>query len=264
MIPLLTMVAANRDDVVQAQRLETVVVSIRSNGATRQVRTAQTTVGATLREAGIRLGALDRVTPPADERIRDGITITVVRVREAIEAVKQPTAFGAVRKFDTSLRPGVVRVEREGERGEKVVRYLVRYEDGQPVSRTAVGVEVLKEPVDKVVTIGSRGGYTSRGTYRTRQVKRMLATAYDPGPQSCGRYASGRTSTGLKAGYGVVAVDPKVIPLGTDLYIEGYGYAVAGDRGSAIKGNRIDLGFDTYAEAIRFGRKWVTVHVLKK
>jgi 3D (Asp-Asp-Asp) domain-containing protein len=66
----------------------------------------------------------------------------------------------------------------------------------------------------------------------------------------------------MKAGKGVVAVDPRVIPLGTRLYIEGYGVAVAGDVGSAIKGRRIDLGFGTYAEAIRWGRRNVRVQIL--
>ena len=59
-----------------------------------------------------------------------------------------------------------------------------------------------------------------------------------------------------------MAVDPKVIALGAKLYIEGYGYAIAGDRGRAIKGNRIDLGFATVREALNFGRKSVIVHVL--
>ena len=263
MLPVLMTVAANRDDVVQAQRLESVVVTIRSNGATRQVRTAQTTVGATLKEAGFRVGPLDRVTPATNERPREGMEISVVRVYEAIETAKEPIAFNTVRAFTTSLRPGVTSVTKQGERGEKLVRYLVRYEDGKPVKRTVVGAEVLKKPVDQVVSVGSRGHYTSRGTFRTREVRRMLATAYDPGPRSCGQYATGRTACGMKAGYGVVAVDPNVIALGTHLYIEGYGYAVAGDTGSAIKGNKIDLGFDTYREAIRFGRKTVTVHILQ-
>jgi 3D (Asp-Asp-Asp) domain-containing protein len=60
----------------------------------------------------------------------------------------------------------------------------------------------------------------------------------------------------------VVAVDPKFIPLGTRLYVDGYGHAVAGDTGGAIKGAKIDLGFDSNAEAIRFGRRKVTVRIL--
>jgi 3D (Asp-Asp-Asp) domain-containing protein len=94
----------------------------------------------------------------------------------------------------------------------------------------------------------------------------MVATAYDPGPASTGKSpghpAYGITASGMRAGHGVVAVDPRVIPLGTRLYIPGYGNAIAGDTGGAIKGQRIDLGFATYNEAIRYGRQTVTVYVL--
>jgi 3D (Asp-Asp-Asp) domain-containing protein len=68
----------------------------------------------------------------------------------------------------------------------------------------------------------------------------------------------------MKAGKGVVAVDTRVIPFGTRMYIPGYGFAVAADRGSAIKGNRIDLCYNTYAEAKRFGARPVDVYILPK
>jgi 3D (Asp-Asp-Asp) domain-containing protein len=66
----------------------------------------------------------------------------------------------------------------------------------------------------------------------------------------------------LRIGYGLAAVDPSYIPLGTRLYIEGYGHAVAGDTGGSIRGNRIDLGFDSKSEADRFGTRTVVVHIL--
>jgi len=91
----------------------------------------------------------------------------------------------------------------------------------------------------------------------------MRGTWYDP--FHCGGSGSGRTATGIKAGYGVVAVDPKFIRLGSRLYIEGYGYAVAGDTGGAIKGNRIDLGVDSPKDVYRFNiTNWqrLKVHVL--
>ncbi|PIY17790.1 MAG: hypothetical protein COZ15_01890, partial [Elusimicrobia bacterium CG_4_10_14_3_um_filter_49_12_50_7] len=87
------------------------------------------------------------------------------------------------------------------------------------------------------------------------------ATAY--APFHCGGSKDGRTHTGLPVGKGIVAVDPKVIPLGTRLYIPGYGYALAGDIGSAIKGNRIDLGVDDYREADAFEKKRIKVYVLE-
>jgi 3D (Asp-Asp-Asp) domain-containing protein len=91
----------------------------------------------------------------------------------------------------------------------------------------------------------------------------MSATAYDPSPATIGRGATHRTRTGRWATFGVVAVDPRVIPLNTMVYVEGYGLALACDTGSAIKGNRIDLCYDSKRVADRFGRKNVVVHVLK-
>ena len=68
---------------------------------------------------------------------------------------------------------------------------------------------------------------------------------------------------GLKAGPGIIAVDPRVIPMRTKVYVEGYGYAIAGDVGSAIKGNRIDVCFNTVREALNFGRRRVRIYILE-
>jgi 3D (Asp-Asp-Asp) domain-containing protein len=87
----------------------------------------------------------------------------------------------------------------------------------------------------------------------------MFATAYTADCYGC----SGMTKSGVHAGFGVVAVDPSVIPLGTHLYIKGYGPAIAGDTGGAIRGNRIDLGFDSSAAAFEFGARPVHVYILK-
>ena len=71
-----------------------------------------------------------------------------------------------------------------------------------------------------------------------------------------------RTATGTWPSRGTVAVDPRVIPLGTKLHIEGYGPAVAADTGGDIKGQRVDLYMDSYEEAIQFGRREVQVEVV--
>jgi len=256
-------IAANRDGVVQAQRLEPVLVSVYADGTQYSIRTAQTTVGSVLNELGIGIGPLDVVKPTTNERPYFGMNITVVREENVIEEKSKPIPFDTVKTFTKNLRPGSVKEAKAGVFGEKLVSYQVRYKNGDEVERKVISAKVISKPVSRVLQIGSRGRYTSRGTYTTHRVVNMRASAYDPGPRSCGRYATGRTSTGLKAGYGVVAVDPRVIPLGSKLYIEGYGFAVAGDTGGAIKGRRIDLGFGSYREAIRFGRKTVKVHTLK-
>lgn len=94
-----------------------------------------------------------------------------------------------------------------------------------------------------------------------RKMLDMTATAYGPGLKDNGRW-NDLTYLGGKVRKGVVAVDPKVIPMGTKLWVEGYGEAVAEDQGSAIKGNRIDLAFNTRQEALDFGVKPVKVYVL--
>lgn len=94
----------------------------------------------------------------------------------------------------------------------------------------------------------------------------MRASAYTSDYASTGKYPGhpqfGITSTGMKAGYGVVAVDPNVIELGTRLYIYGYGYCVAGDTGGAIIGDRIDLYLNTSSECLRYGIRTVEVYIL--
>ena len=70
---------------------------------------------------------------------------------------------------------------------------------------------------------------------------------------------AGTTATGLRVGWGVAAVDPSVIPLGTHMTIPGYGSAVAADTGGAVVGATIDLWFPTIAEANAWGRRTVTV-----
>ena len=87
----------------------------------------------------------------------------------------------------------------------------------------------------------------------------MHASAYLPSDGG----GSGITASGIPARRGVVAVDPNVIPLGSRLYIPGYGEAIAADTGGAIVGQKIDLCMESYDEAIQFGRRNVEVYVLE-
>jgi len=180
--------------------------------------------------------------------------------QETMQKIEQrePIPYPTLRRNSSELRSGTSKTVRTGINGEKKVIYRVFLKDGEEVRREAVSSQILKKPVPEIVAIGRRGSLPSRGYFSGRKVLTMIATGYD----ASGGYGSGRTALGLKAGYGVVAVDPKYIPLGTRLYIEGYGYAVAGDTGGAIKGNRIDLGHDTRHAARKVGRRKVIVHIL--
>ena len=99
---------------------------------------------------------------------------------------------------------------------------------------------------------------TEYGNRSYREVYTMEATAYLPTDGG----GAGITAMGIPARHGVVAVDPSIIPLGSRVYIPGYGEAIAADTGGAIYGDRIDLCMETYGEAINFGRRYVTVYVL--
>ena len=90
----------------------------------------------------------------------------------------------------------------------------------------------------------------------------MTATAYGPGPLDNGKWGD-QTYMGGNVRKGVAAVDPTVIPMGTKLWIEGYGEAIAEDQGRAIKGNRIDLAFNSRTEAMDYGIQPVKVYVMK-
>ena len=98
-------------------------------------------------------------------------------------------------------------------------------------------------------------------TFRAVRSINLVATGYSPDPRENGGYTV--TATGLPIGYGAAAVDPRVIPLGTKLYVEGYGYAFACDVGGAIKGRRIDLAYDSYGLANTKGRKKVRAWILQ-
>jgi 3D (Asp-Asp-Asp) domain-containing protein/peptidoglycan hydrolase CwlO-like protein len=90
---------------------------------------------------------------------------------------------------------------------------------------------------------------------------KVVATAYYSG--GGGLNGDGWTATGLRARKGIIAVDPKLIPLGTKLYIEGYGQAIAGDTGGWIKGDRVDLCFDTIEECYRYGRRKIYIYLVE-
>jgi 3D (Asp-Asp-Asp) domain-containing protein len=201
--------------------------------------------------------------------------------RVAVARISERQSLLPEVEYRTIPTQGEARVEvlKPGTPGEREVFATYFYLAGELVGER-IRVEPLQSGTPRVIAIYETApeGYiptfeeimrarklTSREWKPpTRYVKKltMEATAYEPGPTSNGRWASGYTACGYEAGYGVVAVDPDVIPLNTRLYIEGYGYAIAGDTGGAIKGNIIDLGFETVEECYEFGRRDVVVYVL--
>ena len=183
---------------------------------------------------------------------------------EARVQTPPPTLFEVNRRLPPRHRV----LKAEGKPGESLVTWRVYYRNGKEVRRVTVREEVLEPPQPRIYEIGVHGHIASRGAvgrsaaFRTVRVLEMHASAYTP-HRSGGGTGTGRTATGLPAGYGLVAVDPRVIPFGTVLYIEGYGMAIAADKGRAIRGHKIDLCYATRQQAMQFGRRKVRVYILR-
>jgi 3D (Asp-Asp-Asp) domain-containing protein len=166
-------------------------------------------------------------------------------------------------QFSRLVGPGRLQKAQSGKPGEVRRTYQVVRRNGKPIAKKLIKEERI-EPEPILFLMGKSGYTTSRSSFGRGRVMVMEATAYDPSPATIGRGATGRTAMGLVATYGHVAVDPRVIPMGSLVFVEGYGFAIASDKGSAIKGNRIDLCYDSRATALSFGRKKVKVHLLRK
>ncbi|MEA4883397.1 MAG: 3D domain-containing protein [Clostridia bacterium] len=168
---------------------------------------------------------------------------------------------------DPKLDRGMTRIVRNGRDGVMEQTLLLKVGQAGVLSESVVSQRVLERPEPTVMAVGARAParvlVTSRGSYTYRKVLNMVATGYEPSERSCGKSADGYTAIGMKVRPGIVAVDPRVIPLRTRLYVEGYGPALAADVGGAIKGNRIDLFFETLQEALAFGRRRVKVYIVE-
>ena len=219
------------------------------------------TVADVLENLNVKLNKLDRVSLPLDEIAKEGMTIKIDRVVVENVENKIEIPFEIESRENAEMFEGDKNVIAKGEVGQKVESLKNTYVNGVLETTEVVKSEITKDPVKEVVEVGTKKGTVAPNGKNAKRVIVMQATAYDP-------TAGSKTAMGTRARVGAVAVDPRVIPLGSKLYIESmdgfasYGYATAEDTGGAIKGNRIDLFYNSNAEANRFGRRNVRVYVL--
>lgn len=228
-----------------------------ADGSVTTIYTTRTPVKNVITLASLSLGDQDRVSPSLDSQVEPGCKIRVTRV--AKETIKEQFSIPAAseRRSDSSLLKGQQRVVHEGSPGEGERLIQVVYEDGEEVTRETVQERVVRPPVSRVVAYGTTSAISRGGSVvRFRKSLQVRATAYGPSVGS-------HTATGHKVARGIVAVDPRVIPLGTRLYVDGYGYGKALDVGGAIKGNAIDVFFPSDAECRRWGVRTVKVYILE-
>lgn len=243
-------------DGIQISIQRAVPVTVRLDGRELDVWTVAQSVDRALADAGIELGADDLVLPARQAPVTRGMEIGVIRVTTEIEEREVSTPYAVVRRPAYDMLKGQTRVLTRGAEGLVRETWQVCYHDGDEFSRELVQSEVLSKPRNQVLLVGTADTVT-RGAQEIRFERTFAAevTAYT--------YTGNNTFTGEPPGPGTVAVDPRVIPLGTRLYIDGYGYGRAMDIGSAIKGHRVDVFFPTRQEAVQWGRRTVNVYILE-
>lgn len=224
------------------------------------------TVYDVLKEQKIQVALQDIVSPSLNTLVTDGMMVKVQRVKEVNITVTEIIKHETLTIWDKFLNTSEAIDLQNGMDGFLEKEVKVMYHDNKEVWRKVYNISNQKKPTNKVVIQGiskNKRMYMMPKRMTVTKVYSLLATGYYPGPEDCGPYADGLTANGMKAGYGVCAVDPKVIPLGTKLYVENYGYCIAADTGGGIKGNKIDLCFDKYSESSVYNPKYIKAYVLK-
>lgn len=231
-------------------------VKIAVDGREVELLTVAKTVADAIKEAGITVGPQDIIKPSPSELIGLNTDVKIIRVKEVEKTEEVTLAYRTIKRPSNTLFKGKTKVLTKGKTGLVRTYYKYTYYDGKEVKKEVIKQVVVKKPVDEVILVGTKNTVSRGGVViRFSRVIDVVATGYT--------HTGHRTATGVYPHRGVVAVDPDIIPYGTRLYIDGYGYGTALDTGSAIQGARIDLFFDSYSEAISWGRRSTRVYVLE-
>ncbi|MFX3634156.1 MAG: ubiquitin-like domain-containing protein [Candidatus Pristimantibacillus sp.] len=263
-----------------------VPVVVVADGKTSTVYTTEKTVQAAIEELNISVRDQDKVSPSLSTLVAGDMKVTVTRVDKKVSEKERTTPFSIVKKQDPTLEKGKEKLVQTGKKGLVVEHVEKQYENGVLVSEKIVNKVVEAKAVNQVVAVGTKKAepvvkvlsssspnvstVTKNGvTFKAKKtLSNVTLTAYSAGVASTGKDEShpdyGITASGAKVQEGrTIAVDPKVIPIGWWVYIEGIGFRRAEDTGGAVKGNKIDVYFDSNKVATKFGKKkGYTVYVL--
>ncbi|WP_069650470.1 3D domain-containing protein [Caloranaerobacter ferrireducens] len=238
-----------------------------------EVKTPKKTVKEVLDELSIAYDEDDYVIPGLNSDIVADMKIRVVQIDKETDLKVEAIPYEKITRYNDNLEKGKVKKIQSGKNGIKEIEISEIYKNNKLISKYISDERIVQKPIPQILEIGTKDYFvSSRGNVKFEKSIIMSATAYDLSYESTGKRPGdngyGITAMGTKVRYGVVAVDPKVIPLGTKLYVQSldgtkdYGFAVAEDTGGAIKGNKIDLFFESRSEALAFGRRKVKVYIL--
>ncbi len=221
---------------------------------TLEYKSYKQTVGEALKDLDISFKK-ERVYPGIHEPLQKNMQVYILSDNEELHFSETSLDVPIKYEEDYDLNFGTESIKSEGKAGTvKVISKRIKNNDGSH-SMQELARKILIEPETKIIRKGmAMSVYTPEGYKRYTKKITAHATAY---------VATGnRTAIGLVPYEGIVAVDPRVIPFYTKMYIPGYGIAMAGDTGGDIIGNNIDLFFDDYHRAINWGRRDIDIYIL--
>ena len=249
---------------VQIQRSRPATIQV--DGRLIKTRTQGETVSEALAQEGVVLLGKDYTEPGVDAPIVGDAAIRVVRVTEEMAIEQDPISFETAWQPDPNLELDHQRLDQEGQDGVTKRRIHVVREDGQEVERSLEAEWVDHEPTNKVIAYGTkivlRELETPEGNLTYWRRVRALATSYTAATSGKTRDhpAYGITRLGWEMRAGIVAVDPQVINMETEMYVPGYGIGVAADTGGKIRGRHVDLGYEE--DELKLWYTWVDVYLL--
>ncbi|OEF95746.1 3D domain-containing protein [Desulfuribacillus alkaliarsenatis] len=255
---------ANTADSLFADLLavERTAVTVAVDGMELEINSRAVNVEGVINELGIFLGQDDIVRPGLDASLENASFIEILRVTTEVITEVKNVEIATDYEDRTDLEIGRQIVLDQGREGIIEQTVEIRYVNGEEFERIVVAETVLQEPKNKVVAMGIKDIVTKDGvTFSfTNFFEDAELTAYAAGFEHTGKnpgdYWYGMTFTGTEVKEGrTVAVDPKVIPLGWWMYIEGYGFRRAEDTGSAVRNKRVDIYFDDNDFVHAFGLK---------
>lgn len=257
-----------------------------ADGITAKVYCMEDTVGELFGLAGVNIDATDRLEKMAyswstapeevltpESSLEDGMVINVVRVDSEYIQKEVTVAYTTTYRDNNTMDKGTTKVVQQGSNGKTIETYKVVRENGEVVSTEKVSSQVVSYPTNAIVDVGTVPVfYASNGTkVRYSKKIRVKLTCYTASYEDTGKLPDhpefGITYSGYKARIGIVACDPKYIPLNTNLYVtidgqKDYGFCWTGDIGSGVKENHLDLYVNTQAESDGFGVKYGYAYVL--
>ncbi len=266
-------------------------ITINVDNEKRYVKSTASTVGELLEEQNIVLDEDDEVVPSADSPLSHELVIDVLRVEYVTRESEESVPFSSKTKYSSALLKGTTKVTQEGVNGTKTVVYKDKVVNGVVSSTTIESETITKKPVDKITTIGTLvKSTTSSGLGNSRIEKNgkpiseiALPSKYTIGKNNIpteykytikGKAAAycepgGLTATGKKVMPGRIAVNPKQIPYGTEMWIVSndgvvYGYCIAEDTGGFVNKGKftVDLYMNTESQCVKWGSRDVTIYIL--